>query len=161
MNKDETGRQENGKIQNLISLNVTTLNCIMNNVWWNLFAAIPKVVWCMCDEVLEGWWGLYYLWIHRGYMLLSLTLSLPLPLWFCLLLLSSILRWGTHFVLDYRQEHFTFYIYAFYIPYCLFLSLHFAFYILCSWLSLCILRASAVRRKFCLWLQGGRPWVGD
>ena len=50
--------------------------------------------------------------------------------------------------------------YAFYIPNCLFMSLHFAFYISCSWLSLCILRASAVRRKFCLWLQGGAPVGG-
>ena len=41
-----------------------------------------------------------------------------------------ILQSGTHFVLDYWQEHFTFYIYAFYIPNCL--CLHFAFYILCS-----------------------------
>ena len=45
---------ENGKIQNLISCNVTTLNCIMDNVWWNLFAAIPKVVWCKCDEEKGG-----------------------------------------------------------------------------------------------------------
>ena len=45
---------ENGNIQNLISLNVTTLNCIMNNIWRNLFAAIPKVVWCKCDEEKGG-----------------------------------------------------------------------------------------------------------
>ena len=33
---------ENGKIQNLIWLSVTTLKCIMNNVWWNLLAAIQR-----------------------------------------------------------------------------------------------------------------------
>ena len=52
MNKDETGRL--GEWQNS---NFDFLECHdtkLHNEQWNLFAAIPKVVWWQCDEEKGG-----------------------------------------------------------------------------------------------------------
>ena len=122
------GGWENGKIQILISLNVTTLNCIMNNgIYLQRYQRlcggsvmkrkVVRPVLSLNTQRVDAF--IFGILIGTAIVILSFVTLLYFAMrhTFCLGLLA---------------EHVTFYSYAFYIPDCLFMSLNFALYILCS-----------------------------
>ena len=122
---------QNGKIQNLISLNVTTLNFIMNNVWWNLLAAIPKAVWCKCNEKKGGEACIIFEYTEgRCFYLWHCHWHCHCDFVFCYSLVfcdeAHILSWIT----GRSISHFTFMHFTFLIAYFCLCILHFTFYVL-------------------------------